>query len=63
MTKEQIYIRESILNQSKPFCLSDILTRINGNKSIILNELNKMYEQGLVKHKLFDGIYAFYVVK
>lgn len=63
MTKEQIYIRESILNQSKPFCLPDILTRINGDKSIILNELNKMYEQGLVKHKLFGDIYAFYVVE
>ena len=67
MSKEQINIRQAILNQKTPFCLSDIILRLHyigiDNKGLILYELDRLFSAGLVTYKhIDDNTFAFCIV-
>ena len=65
------YIRKEILAQEKPFCIEDLIVRLEKkgmtNKRLILYILDKMHKEGLVKHGKVkvedsnDEIFAFYI--
>ena len=64
-------IRKEILAQEKPFCIEDLISRLEKkgitNKRLILYILDEMYKEGLVKHGKVsiedstDEIFAFYI--
>ena len=48
-----------ILNQTQPFCLSDIINKTD-NKGLILDVLNELYDEGLVTYECIEeNKYAF----
>ena len=67
-TKKEI--RKIILDQTKPFCISDLYIRIEkikpANRGLILEVLNEIYDEGLILYvklpkKIGNTNYAFVV--
>lgn len=71
MTEYTVKVRKAILSQTTPFCITDLICRLNQkglkNTGIILNALDELFDAGIVKYDKvathLDGreIYAFYV--
>ncbi len=59
-------IRKAIIEMEKPFCKADLLNRLEkqgfGNKGLILEIFNEMFDEGLIVYEAFpDGRWAFKV--
>ncbi len=71
MTEYIVKVRKAILSQTTPFCITDLICRLNQkglkNTGIILNVLDELFNVGIVKYDKVatrsDGteIYAFYI--
>lgn len=67
MSNEEI--RKAIINQEKPFCINDIIYRLNKegiyNNGNILYQLDRLYNSGIIKYDKVgendagEPIYAF----
>ncbi len=65
-------VREAIRSQTTPFCIVDLISRLEqegfADKGIILDELDKLYDEGLVEYDCVttfpdEEIYAFFIKK
>lgn len=52
-------IRKAIIEMEKPFCVADLLSRLKKqgieNKGLILEILNEMFDEGLIKYEKITG--------
>ena len=72
-TLSRVYVRKIILGMKKPFCISDLLSRLKEkgiyDSALIIQVLNELYEEGLVDYDRKSGMvdepdsseWAFYV--
>lgn len=64
-------VRRAILEQTSPFCMTDLIRRLSqkglNDKGVIVEELNELFECGLIKYGAVEGhsdkknLYAFYI--
>ena len=56
----QFRIRGIILRMEKPFCISDLIARMEqkgiNDRKLILQVLDEMYEEGVIEYRKNEGI-------